>query len=64
MSNGTIVIVKTDKSMWPRATDGTIDQAAVFEDETNGLIPAIRLAQKTETLIDCRAMNNRSLIYT
>ena len=46
MSNGTIVIVKTDKSMWPRATDGTIDQVAVFEDESNDLIPAIRLAQK------------------
>ena len=46
MSDSTIDIVKTDTSMWPRTTDGTIDWAAVFEDETNGLIPAIRLAQK------------------
>jgi hypothetical protein len=46
MSDSKIDIVKTDKSMWPRTTDGTIDWTAVFEDEMNGLIPAIRLAQK------------------
>ena len=54
-------IVKIDKSKWPRTADGTIDWETVFEDETNGLIPAIRLVQKTDTLIDCAAIITEAL---
>ncbi|NQW00934.1 MAG: hypothetical protein HQ483_14615 [Rhodospirillales bacterium] len=49
-------IVKVDKASWPRTPVGTIDWEIVFEDPKVGLIPAISVAQKTETLIDCAAV--------
>ncbi len=46
-------VVKVDKASWPRTPEGTIDWESVFEDDENGLIPAISGAKKTELLIDC-----------
>lgn len=54
-------IVKVDKSSWPRTSEGTIDWEVVFEDPKNGLIPAISVAKKTDTLIDCAAVITETL---
>lgn len=61
MNDRTNDIVKIDKSKWPRTADGTIDWESVFEDETYGLIPAIRMAQKSDSLIDCAAVITEAL---
>lgn len=61
MTDSSNDIVKVDKSSWPRTTEGTIDWEVVFEHPTNGLIPAISMAQKTDTLIDCAAIITQTL---
>ncbi len=58
---GDIVAEISDKKLWPKLPDGTIDWEVVFEHPENGLVRLIEDASKSQTLIDCAATIIQSL---